>query len=90
MCQKYLPGDQIYSCCHCRAHLASHDEIISKSFQGNRGRAYLFNSLCGGCSNDCSSAAAAARLQLCSCHPASPSGLLNLPALAFQRAISQL
>ena len=24
-----------YSCVHCRAHLANHDELISKSFQGN-------------------------------------------------------
>ncbi|OQR69686.1 protein yippee 2-like, partial [Tropilaelaps mercedesae] len=34
-----------YSCVHCRAHLASHDELISKSFQGSQGRAYLFNSV---------------------------------------------
>lgn len=32
-----------YSCIHCRAHLANHDELISKLFQGNHGRAYLFN-----------------------------------------------
>lgn len=32
-----------YSCVHCRAHLANHDELISKLFQGNHGRAYLFN-----------------------------------------------
>lgn len=46
VCQSYLSGGKIYSCCHCRAHLASHDEIISKSFQGHHGRAYLFNNLC--------------------------------------------
>ncbi|XP_006012990.3 protein yippee-like 2 [Latimeria chalumnae] len=34
-----------YSCIHCRAHLANHDELISKSFQGSQGRAYLFNSV---------------------------------------------
>ncbi|XP_022666018.1 protein yippee-like 1 [Varroa jacobsoni] len=34
-----------YSCIHCRAHLASHEELISKSFQGSQGRAYLFNSV---------------------------------------------
>jgi len=45
VCQSYLSGGKIYSCCHCRAHLASHDEIISKSFQGHHGRAYLFNNL---------------------------------------------
>ena len=46
VCQSYLSDGKIYSCCHCRAHLASHDEIISKSFQGHHGRAYLFNNLC--------------------------------------------
>ena len=44
--QSYLTScDRVYSCCHCRAHLASHDEIISKSFQGRHGRAYLFNNV---------------------------------------------
>ena len=46
VCQSYLSGGKIYSCCHCRSHLASHDEVISKSFQGHHGRAYLFNNLC--------------------------------------------
>uniref|UniRef100_A0A336KVK7 CSON014962 protein n=1 Tax=Culicoides sonorensis TaxID=179676 RepID=A0A336KVK7_CULSO len=44
--QAYLPpSNRTYSCVHCRAHLASHDELISKSFQGSQGRAYLFNSV---------------------------------------------
>lgn len=44
--QQYLPEtNRTYSCVHCRAHLASHDELISKSFQGSQGRAYLFNSV---------------------------------------------
>uniref|UniRef100_A0A8D8Y4I4 Protein yippee-like n=1 Tax=Cacopsylla melanoneura TaxID=428564 RepID=A0A8D8Y4I4_9HEMI len=44
--QAYLPNcHRTYSCIHCRAHLASHDELISKSFQGSQGRAYLFNSV---------------------------------------------
>lgn len=44
--QQYLPAtNRTYSCVHCRAHLASHDELISKSFQGSQGRAYLFNSV---------------------------------------------
>ncbi|CAB1347732.1 unnamed protein product, partial [Coregonus sp. 'balchen'] len=43
--QAYLPScHRTYSCIHCRAHLANHDELISKSFQGSQGRAYLFNS----------------------------------------------
>jgi len=42
----YLPEcHRTYSCVHCRAHLANHDELISKSFQGSQGRAYLFNSV---------------------------------------------
>nr|XP_058147107.1 protein yippee-like 1 [Dasypus novemcinctus] len=44
--QAYLPHCyRTYSCIHCRAHLANHDELISKSFQGSQGRAYLFNSV---------------------------------------------
>lgn len=45
--RQYLPSQchRTYSCVHCRAHLANHDELISKSFQGSQGRAYLFNSV---------------------------------------------
>ena len=44
--RQYLPDcHRTYSCVHCRAHLANHDELISKSFQGSQGRAYLFNSV---------------------------------------------
>jgi hypothetical protein len=44
--QAYLPpGGRTYSCVHCRAHLANHEELISKSFQGSQGKAYLFNSV---------------------------------------------
>mmetsp|Transcript_109453 Transcript_109453/g.306123 ORF Transcript_109453/g.306123 Transcript_109453/m.306123 type:complete len:298 (-) Transcript_109453:136-1029(-) len=39
----YLDGPQVYTCAQCRTHLTSHDEIISKSFHGRRGRAYLFD-----------------------------------------------
>mmetsp|Transcript_57453 Transcript_57453/g.140219 ORF Transcript_57453/g.140219 Transcript_57453/m.140219 type:complete len:355 (-) Transcript_57453:363-1427(-) len=39
----YLEGPQVYSCVECRTHLTTHDEIISKSFHGRRGRAYLFD-----------------------------------------------
>lgn len=34
----YLDGPQVYTCAECRTHLTSHDEIISKSFQGRHGR----------------------------------------------------
>uniref|UniRef100_A0A1I7ZMJ0 Protein yippee-like n=1 Tax=Steinernema glaseri TaxID=37863 RepID=A0A1I7ZMJ0_9BILA len=44
--QAYLPtGSRTYSCVHCRANLADHNELISKSFQGSQGKAYLFNSV---------------------------------------------
>jgi len=39
----YLDGAQVYSCGQCRTHLTSHDDIISKSFHGRHGRAYLFD-----------------------------------------------
>jgi len=39
----YLDGPRIYACGECRTHLTSHDEIISKSFHGRHGRAYLFD-----------------------------------------------
>ncbi|CAL8069195.1 unnamed protein product [Calicophoron daubneyi] len=44
--QEYLPEKQnswTYSCLYCRAHLARHEDLISKSFQGSQGRAYLFD-----------------------------------------------
>ncbi|KAL7053984.1 hypothetical protein AAHC03_026653 [Spirometra sp. Aus1] len=34
-----------YSCVHCRAHLADYRDLISKSFQGSQGRAYLFDKI---------------------------------------------
>lgn len=44
--QKYFTNcKSFYSCIHCRAHLANHDDIVSRSFQGNFSRAYLFTSL---------------------------------------------
>lgn len=39
----YLGGPQVYTCGNCRTHLTSHDDIISKSFHGRHGRAYLFD-----------------------------------------------
>eukprot|EP01027_Heterolobosea_sp_BB2_P022320 GEZU01032853.1.p1 GENE.GEZU01032853.1~~GEZU01032853.1.p1 ORF type:complete len:116 (-),score=15.68 GEZU01032853.1:233-580(-) len=42
--KRYLNGNSIYSCSNCKSHLANHDEIISKNFQGRHGKAYLFNS----------------------------------------------
>lgn len=39
----YIDGPQVYACSNCRTHLTSHDDIISKSFHGRHGRAYLFD-----------------------------------------------
>lgn len=39
----YLDGPYVYSCQQCRTHLTSHDDIISKSFHGRHGRAFLFH-----------------------------------------------
>eukprot|EP01137_Pigoraptor_chileana_P037605 Opistho-2@34939 len=40
---QYLSGKRIFTCSECEAHLSRHEEIISKSFHGAHGRAYLFN-----------------------------------------------
>jgi len=41
--QNYLDDYRVYSCTNCHAHLARHQDIISKAFQGRYGKAYLFN-----------------------------------------------
>ncbi|KAH9774963.1 protein yippee-like [Citrus sinensis] len=38
-----MVGPRLYSCCNCRNHVALHDDVISKSFQGRNGRAFLFS-----------------------------------------------
>ncbi|KAF4389454.1 hypothetical protein G4B88_006513 [Cannabis sativa] len=38
-----LVGPRLYSCCNCRNHVALHDDVISKAFQGRNGRAFLFS-----------------------------------------------
>lgn len=43
--KQYLSCTRVYSCATCRTHTADHDEIVSKAFQGRRGRAYLFNNV---------------------------------------------
>jgi len=47
--QTYLSGSRIWSCNNCHSHLANHEEIISKSFQGRHGKAYLFSSVVNIC-----------------------------------------
>lgn len=42
--RKFLESKRVYSCHTCDAHLADEEHIISKSFQGRDGRAFLFES----------------------------------------------
>lgn len=37
----YLGGPRVFACAKCRTHLTSQDDIISKSFHGRHGRAFL-------------------------------------------------
>ncbi|GAB7329471.1 hypothetical protein MBLNU13_g01249t1 [Cladosporium sp. NU13] len=41
----YLNAKRIYGCKNCKTHLADHDEIISRNFRGQHGKAFLFNSV---------------------------------------------
>ncbi|KAL2911805.1 hypothetical protein HK105_208738 [Polyrhizophydium stewartii] len=34
---------RVFGCSTCRTHLSTYDDIISKAFQGQHGKAYLFN-----------------------------------------------
>ncbi|KAI9756073.1 MAG: hypothetical protein M1815_004185 [Lichina confinis] len=38
----YLNSSRIYGCKNCKTHLADHDDIISRNFRGQHGKAYLF------------------------------------------------
>jgi hypothetical protein len=40
---KFIEGDNIYACAMCGSHLTSLSELISKAFQAQSGRAFLFN-----------------------------------------------
>ncbi|KAI1282486.1 yippee [Xylaria sp. FL0933] len=41
----YLNSNKIYGCKNCKAHLANHEDIISRNFRGQHGKAYLFNTV---------------------------------------------
>ncbi|KAI1772448.1 hypothetical protein Hte_002824 [Hypoxylon texense] len=41
----YLNSNKIYGCKNCKTHLANHEEIISRNFRGQHGKAYLFNTV---------------------------------------------
>ena len=44
--KQYLSGEKLYSCSECKSHVADHQNLISKAFQGRHGRAYLFSDVC--------------------------------------------
>ncbi|KAI9759945.1 MAG: Intracellular distribution of mitochondria [Chaenotheca gracillima] len=41
----YLNSSRIYGCKSCKTHMANHDDIISRNFRGQHGKAYLFNAV---------------------------------------------
>ncbi|KAI4716547.1 hypothetical protein E4T48_07219 [Aureobasidium sp. EXF-10727] len=41
----YLNCKRIYGCKTCKTHLADHDDIVSRNFRGQHGKAFLFNSV---------------------------------------------
>lgn len=38
----FLPSSRVYTCSACATHLAADEDVISRSFHGRIGRAYLF------------------------------------------------
>ena len=40
---EYVEAECVHCCGACGTHLAAHETIISKAFQGRHGRAYLFS-----------------------------------------------
>jgi hypothetical protein len=41
----FLEAEKTYGCSKCKVHLSEYNEIISKSFKGKHGKAYLFNNV---------------------------------------------
>jgi len=41
----YLNSHRIYGCGQCKTHLSNHDDIISRNFRGQHGKAYLFDTV---------------------------------------------
>jgi len=41
----YLNSPKIYGCKNCKAHLSNHEDIISRNFRGQHGKAYLFQNV---------------------------------------------
>ncbi|KAI6133257.1 Yippee/Mis18 [Pisolithus croceorrhizus] len=41
--RRYLAGERIYGCSKCKTHLATIHSMVSRAFNGQHGRAYLFD-----------------------------------------------
>jgi hypothetical protein len=41
----YLSSSKIYGCKTCKSHLANGEDIMSRNFRGQHGKAYLFHSV---------------------------------------------
>jgi hypothetical protein len=41
----YLTSNKIYGCVKCKTHLANHDDIMSRNFRGQHGKAFLFHTV---------------------------------------------
>ncbi|KAL0634164.1 hypothetical protein Q9L58_006902 [Maublancomyces gigas] len=41
----YLNSSRIYGCKGCKTHLSNHEDIISRNFRGQHGKAFLFNTV---------------------------------------------
>ncbi|EWC45301.1 yippee-like protein [Drechslerella stenobrocha 248] len=40
---EYINAVKIYGCRTCKAHLGNHEDIISRNFRGQHGKAFLFS-----------------------------------------------
>ncbi|KAI0815284.1 hypothetical protein BC629DRAFT_1712644 [Irpex lacteus] len=43
--RRYLAGARIYGCSECKTHLATIHSMLSRAFNGQHGRAYLFDTV---------------------------------------------
>ncbi|KAJ2657022.1 hypothetical protein IWW48_004736 [Coemansia sp. RSA 1200] len=43
--QEFIESPSIYACIECKAHIARKDDVISRTFQGRLGRAFLTESV---------------------------------------------
>ncbi|SNX83261.1 related to Yippee protein [Melanopsichium pennsylvanicum] len=43
--KQYLSGQRIFGCKDCKTHLTTIENLVSRAFNGQHGRAYLFDSV---------------------------------------------